>query len=223
MTRNISEFKRRAENAGVKTLLIMCDHEGDLGDPDPNKRAQAVEDHVHWLEATKFLGGHSIRVNARSTGPEQEQKERIADGLHHLSRHAAKLGLNVLIENHGGLSSNAAWLISLIQRVALPNCGTLPDFGNFRLTDGSFYDRYQGVAEMMPLAKAVSAKAQGFDADGNELNTDYRRMMRIVLDAGYRGYVGIEYEDSRLSEPDGILATKRLLEKVRDELAQQAQ
>ena len=128
----------------------------------------------------------------------------------------------MLVENHGGLSSNAGWLVSLIQKVGLPNCGTLPDFGNFRLADGSYYDRYQGVAEMMPLAKAVSAKAQGFDVEGNELNTNYRRMMKIVLDAGYHGYVGIEYEDSRLTEPEGILATKRLLEKVRDELAQSA-
>ena len=110
--------------------------------------------------------------------------------------------------------------MSLIQQVRLPNCGTLPDFGNFKLTDGTFYDRYQGVAEMMPLAKAVSAKAQGFDALGNELNTDYRRMMKIVLDSGYHGYVGIEYEDSRLPEPEGVLATKHLLERVREEFSQ---
>ena len=156
----LSEFKRRAADAGVKTLLIMCDHEGDLGDPDIARRAQAVDSHVQWLETTKYLGGHSIRVNARSVGPDEEQKERIAEGLHQLSKRAAKFGLNVLIENHGGLSSNAAWLVSLIQKVGLPNCGTLPDFGNFKLTDGTFYDRYQGVAEMMPLAKAISAKAQ---------------------------------------------------------------
>lgn len=216
----LAEFKRRSDSLGVKTLLIMCDHEGDLGDPDAAKRAQAIENHVKWLEAAKFLGGHSIRVNARSVGAEHEQKNLIADGLRRLSEHAAKLQLNVLVENHGGYSSNAAWLVSLIQQVNLPNCGTLPDFGNFKLTDGTYYDRYQGVAEMMPFAKAVSAKAQGFDVQGNELNTDYRRMMKIVLDAGYHGYVGIEYEDSRLPEPDGILATKRLLERVRDELSQ---
>jgi L-ribulose-5-phosphate 3-epimerase len=215
----LAEFKRRADGFGVKTLLVMCDHEGDLGDPDGTTRAEAIENHVKWLEATKFLGGHSIRVNARSTGSEQEQKDQVADGLRRLSERAAKLQLNVLVENHGGFSSNAAWLVSLIKQVNLPNCGTLPDFGNFKLADGTYYDRYQGVAEMMPLAKAVSAKAQGFDAQGNELNTDYRRMMRIVVDAGYHGYVGIEYEDSRLPEAEGVLATKRLLEKVREELS----
>ena len=216
----LTEFKRRANDAGVKTLLIMCDHAGDLGDPDAAKRTQAIENHIKWLEATRFLGGHSIRVNARPSTDTQEQKDFVADGLRRLSEHAAKFQLNVLVENHGGYSSNAAWLVSLIKQVNLPNCGTLPDFGNFKLADGTCYDRYQGVAEMMPFAKAVSAKAQGFDAQDNELNTDYRRMMRIVLDAGYHGYVGIEYEDSRLPEPEGVLATKRLLEKVRNELSQ---
>jgi L-ribulose-5-phosphate 3-epimerase len=215
----LTELKRRADGLGVSTLLIMCDNEGDLGDADPSKRAQAVENHVKWLEAAKFLGCHSIRVNARSVGSEQEQKNLIADGLRRLSERAATLQLNVLVENHGGFSSNATWLVSLIKQVGLPNCGTLPDFGNFKLTDGTYCDRYKGVAEMMPFAKAVSAKAQGFDTEGNELNTDYRRMMKIVLDAGYNGFVGIEYEDSRLPEPEGILATKRLLEKVREELS----
>lgn len=215
----LAEFKRRADDAGVKSLLIMCDHEGDLGDPDSAKRAQAIENHVKWLEAAKFLGCHSIRVNARSSGSEQEQRDLVADGLRRLCGHAMNLQVNVLVENHGGFSSNAAWLVSLIKLVDSPNCGTLPDFGNFKLPDGTYYDRYQGVAEMMPLAKAVSAKAQGFDAHGYELNTDYRRMMRVVLEAGYRGYVGIEYEDSRLPEPEGVLATKRLLEKVREELS----
>lgn len=215
----LAEFKNRTDGCGVKTLLIMCDHEGDLGDPDAAKRTEAVENHVKWLEAAKYLGCHSIRVNARSTGTPNEQGDRIAEGLRRLSERAATMQLNVLVENHGGFSSNAAWLVSLIQQVGLPNCGTLPDFGNFRLADGTFYNRYRGVAEMMPFAKAVSAKAQGFDAEGNELTTDYRRMMKIVVDAGYRGYVGIEYEDSRLPELEGVLATKRLLEKVRHELS----
>jgi L-ribulose-5-phosphate 3-epimerase len=215
----LSEFKRRADDVGVKTLLIMCDHEGDLGDPDTAKRTEAIENHVQWLEAAKFLGGHSIRVNARSVGSEDEQKNLVADGLRRLSEHAARMDLNVLVENHGGFSSNAAWLVSLIKLVNLPSCGSLPDFGNFKRADGTYYDRYESVAEMMPLAKAVSAKTQGFDAEGYDLLTDYRRMMRIVLDAGYHSYVGIEYEDDRLSEPEGILATKRLLEKVRDELS----
>jgi sugar phosphate isomerase/epimerase len=214
----LAEFKRRADDFGIKTLLIMCDREGDLGDPDDATRLQAIENHVKWLEAARFLGCHSIRVNARSAGDEQEQRNLVADGLRRLSEHAAKLQLNVLVENHGGISSNAAWLVSLIRQANLPNCGTLPDFGNFKLADGTYYDRYQGVAELMPFAKAVSAKAQGFDAQGNELNTDYRRMMRIVLDAGYNGYVGIEYEDNRLTEREGVLSTKRLLEKVREEL-----
>jgi sugar phosphate isomerase/epimerase len=210
----LAEFKKRADGEGVKILLIMCDDEGELGDPDQKKRVQSVENHYKWAEAAKFFGGHSIRVNAYSKGTPDEQRERVADGLHRLATFGGKLGLNVIVENHGGISSHGDWLASVIRKVDLPNCGTLPDFGNFE-----DYDRYKAVAEMMPFAKAVSAKSHDFDAQGNCVETDYRRMLKIVLDAGYHGHFGIEYEGEKLSEPEGIRATKRLLEKVRAELA----
>jgi sugar phosphate isomerase/epimerase len=213
----LGEFKKRADDLGVKILLIMCDGEGALGDSDEGKRKQAVENHHKWAEAAKFFGCHSLRVNAQSTGSYDEQKERAADGLGQLSEFGARLGLNVIVENHGGLSSNGEWLAAVIKKVNLPNCGTLPDFGNF--TD---YDRYKGVAEMMPFAKGVSAKSHDFDEQGNCVETDYRRMMKIVLDAGYHGHLGIEYEGSKLGEPEGIRATKRLLEKVRAEFSRPA-
>lgn len=210
----LAGFKKRADDLGVKTLLIMCDGEGALGDADEAKRKLTVENHHKWVDAAKFLGCHSIRVNAQSAGSYDEQMDRAADGLHRLCEYAAKAGLNVIVENHGGLSSNGAWLTATIKKVGRPNCGTLPDFGNFHAGDGTEYDRYKGVAEMMPYAKAVSAKSNDFDANGNEIHTDYRRMMKIVLEAGYHGHVGIEYEGEKLSEPDGIRATKALLEKV---------
>ena len=127
--------------------------------------------------------------------------------------------MNVIVENHGGLSSNGAWLAKVIRDVEMPNCGTLPDFGNFQIRDGEWYDRYQGVAELMPYAKAVSAKSHDFDENGDEVHTDFRRMMRVVLDCGYRGWVGIEYEGDRISEPEGIIQTKRLLEQIQSEFA----
>lgn len=217
----LAEFKKRADSEGVKILLIMCDGEGSLGDPDPKKRLQAVINHHKWADAAKFFGGHSIRVNAdtKGEGSFDDQQKRAADGLRSLSEYCAKLGLNCIVENHGRLSSNGAWLAGVMRMVNLPNCGTLPDFGNFQISQGEWYDRYQGVAEMMPFAKAVSAKSNNFDAQGNCVETDYRRMMKIVLAAGYHGYVGIEYEGDKLSEADGIRATKRLLETVRAELA----
>jgi sugar phosphate isomerase/epimerase len=213
----LARFKKRAADFGVRTLLIMCDHEGDLGHRIEANRRQAVENHYKWVEAAKFLGCHSIRVNARSSGRPADQRERVADGLRRLCEFAAPSGLNVLVENHGGLSSNAAWLVSVIRLVGLNNCGTLPDFGNFNVSLLKEYDRYKGVTEMMPFAKAVSAKSLNFNRLGNETRIDYRRMMRIVLDAGYRGYVGIEYSGSKLSEREGILTTKRLLERISDE------
>jgi len=214
----LSELKRRSGDLGVRNVLIMIDDEGGLGEPDSAKRTQAVENHYKWVEAAKFLGCHSIRVNAYSTGSYQEQQERAADGLRRLAEFGAKHQLGVIVENHGGLSSNGEWLSGVIRKVNMANCGTLPDFGNFDLGDGKQYDRYRGVRELMPFAKGVSAKSHDFDAAGNETHTDYRRMMKVVLDAGYHGYVGIEYEGDKHSEPEGIRLTKQLLEKVQAEL-----
>ena len=205
----LADLKSRADGLGVKTLLIMVDGEGNLGDPDENKRKQAIENHYKWVEASKFLGGHSIRVNAASSGSYEEQRKLAADGLRRLSEFAATHGLNVIVENHGGLSSNGKWLAEVMKLVDMKNCGTLPDFGNFH-----DYDRYQGVTETMPFAKSVSAKSHDFDAEGNETHTDYFKMMKIVLDAGYHGYCGIEYEGGKIGEPEGIRATKALLERV---------
>jgi sugar phosphate isomerase/epimerase len=215
----LAEMKRRCGDLGVESRLIMIDGEGALGHADSAERAAAVENHYKWVEAAKFLGCFAIRVNAASTGSYDEQIERAADGLRRLAEFGAKHGIDVIVENHGGLSSNGQWLTTVIQRVNLPNCGTLPDFGNFDLGGGQEYDRYTGVAELMPFAKAVSAKSHDFDDAGNEIHTDYRRMMRIVKDAGYRSFVGIEYEGDKLSEPEGVRSTKALLEKVRAQLS----
>ena len=215
----LNELKKICDNEGVKSLLIMCDGEGKLGDPDENKRISSVNNHKRWIEAAKHLGCHSIRVNASSSGSYDDQQKLAADGLSRLSEFASTHGLNVIVENHGGLSSNGQWLSGVMKSVNMKNCGTLPDFGNFRIGGGKTYDRYKGVKELMPFAKAVSAKSHDFDDNGNEIHTDYHKMMKIVIDAGYRGYVGVEYEGSKLSEYDGIKATKKLLESVREKLS----
>jgi sugar phosphate isomerase/epimerase len=220
----IKEMKNIADGEGVKSLLIMCDGEGFLGDPSDVERSKAVENHYRWVDAAKYLGCHSIRVNAQSKGEYDEQMKLAADGLSSLTEYGAKHNINIIVENHGGLSSNGKWLSGVMDMVNHPHCGTLPDFGNFYLgtwddKGKDWYDRYVGVQELMPYAKAVSAKSHEFNDDGNEKETDYYKMMKIVLDAGYRGYVGIEYEGAELSEVDGISATKNLLEEVRDKLS----
>ena len=212
----LKEMKTRADDLGVKNLLIMCDSEGNLGDPDDSKRKTAVENHYKWAEAAKFLECHSIRVNARSEGSYDEQIELAADGLRRLAEFGDSIGINTIVENHGGLSSNGKWLAAVMEKVDHPRMGTLPDFGNFRLEGEEWYDRYQGVRELMPYAKAVSAKSHEFDSDGNEINTDYYKMMKIVLDASYNSHVGIEYEGTAHSEMEGIRLTLNLLKKVRD-------
>lgn len=216
----LGEMRKRASDQGVKSLLIMVDGEGALGHADETKRKKAIDNHRKWLDAARFLGCHSIRVNAQSSGAWEDQRMRAAEGLRALSEIADKHGLNVIVENHGGLSSNGKWLAEVMKSVDHPRCGTLPDFGNFHVGGGKWYDRYKGVAELMPYAKAVSAKSHDFDEAGNETKTDYKKMLGIVLDAGYSGYVGIEYEGGKMSEEAGIRATHKLLKRVRSELTE---
>ncbi len=221
----LADMKQRCEDHGVRSLLIMCDGEGHLGDPDEAKRREAVDNHKKWVEAAAFLNCHSIRVNAASSGTYEEQLALAADGLHALTLFAEDHQLNVIVENHGGLSSNGEWLASVMRRVDHPHCGTLPDFGNFNLGNGEWYDVYKGVEELMPFAQAVSAKSYDFPEDrplvttAGEREIDYLKMMKIVVDAGYRGYVGIEYEGGQLDEYEGIRRTKTMLERARDELS----
>jgi L-ribulose-5-phosphate 3-epimerase len=239
---NFAEIKRATDDLGVANLLIMCDKVGNLGDPDEKRRNNAIEGHYAWVESAKSLGCHSIRVNAASDPSlsSEEQKKLCLDGLGRLCTFAQTHGLNVIVENHGGLSSNGAWLASVISGVGQDNCGTLPDFGNFYVARnrgnseryalakepyendpvyreddiGLEYDRYQGVTDLMPFAKGVSAKSHDFDAEGNEVNTDYHRMMKIVVDSGYTGYIGIEYEGRTTPEMEGIRLTKTLIERT---------
>ncbi|MEM8971688.1 MAG: sugar phosphate isomerase/epimerase family protein [Pseudomonadota bacterium] len=210
-------MKQRCDDAGVKTLLIMVDGEGQLGHPDSAQRRKTVENHMKWVVASKLLGGHSIRVNAGSKGSWEEQRKLAADGLHQLTRFARTFDINVIVENHGGLSSNGKWLAEVMAEVGLPECGTLPDFGNFNLGAGKQYDKYKGVHELMPYAKAVSAKCFNFNEDGSHKEFDFARMMRIVLGHGYRGYVGVEYE-GKGDRTAGVQAGADLLRKLQVEL-----
>lgn len=210
----LRELLMRSKDNGVKNVLIMVDGEGPLGSTDAKERNQAVENHYKWVEAAKFLGCHAIRVNAAGKGTPEAVKTAAIEGLGKLSEFAATYQINVIVENHGGISSHGDWLSAVLRGVGRSNCGSLPDFGNFYE-----YDRYRGVEDLMPFAKGVSAKANVFDDQGNESNIDYFRMLQIVKKAGYRGYIGIEYEGDQLSEEEGILATKRLLERVGAELS----
>ena len=220
----LKDMKQRADDNGVKSLLIMVDNEGYLGALEDAERTKAVENHYKWIEAAKFLGCHSIRVNAFGVGTALEVGQAAVDGLGRLSEFGAQENINVIVENHGSYSSNGAWLAGVMSDVNKKNCGTLPDFGNFctkRDGEGMWggdcveeYDRYKGVKEMMPYAKGVSAKSHDFDADGNEIHTDFAKMLQVVKDGGYRGYIGIEYEGSKLSPYEGIKATKALLMKA---------
>jgi sugar phosphate isomerase/epimerase len=230
----LNEMKKRAESEGVRSVLIMCDREGSLGDVEKAKRNQTVENHKKWIHAAKFLGCHSIRVNGYSSvkwsseeSAFNESQKLVADGLRQLCEIADGHSLNVLIENHGGFSSNAKWLSGVMKMADHPRAGTLPDFGNFRIhrTDEGkviSYDTYRGVRELMPFAKGVSLKVRVWDDHGNSKPLDYEKMMRVVLDAGFRGYCGIEHgEPGR--EWESIVEVRRKLEAVRARLGESYQ
>ncbi|HSH19133.1 MAG TPA: TIM barrel protein [Draconibacterium sp.] len=212
----LAELNKIAKNEGITNVLIMCDGEGMVGHPEKEERIKTVENHKKWIDAAAFLGCHSIRVNAGSQGSYEEQQKLAADGLHMLCEYGDTKKINVIVENHGGLSSNGDWLVGVMKLVNHKRVGTLPDFGNFVINreTGEEFDRYKGVELLMPYAKGVSAKSHNFDAEGNETKSDFYRLMKIVKDSGYKGYVDVEYEGSELSERDGIIATKNLLEKV---------
>ena len=213
----IKELLKRTDDIGVKNVLIMIDTAGALGDLDEEKRIASVEKHYQWVEAAEILGCHAIRVNARGLGSDLDVAHATTKSLITLSRFAADYGISVIVENHGGPSSRAPWLTSVIRNTGMINCGVLPDFGNFiidRREGGERYDLYQGMKELMPLAKGVSAKSHNFDEEGNEVDKDFYRLLKIVKDAGFRGYIGIEYEGSELSQDEGVMATKNLLIKA---------
>lgn len=219
----LEQMNQRAKDNDVTNVLIMIDGEGSLGALDKAERMKAVENHYKWVNAAKTLGCHSIRVNAATNGDRIEGGKAATEGLRALAEYGKKENINVIVENHGGWSSDGEWLSSVIANTEMDNCGTLPDFGNFcieRKPGGweagckTEYDRYKGMQELMPLAKAVSAKANVFGDDGMERVMDYPRILKIVKDHGYRGWIGIEYEGSELSPDEGIRATQALLMKA---------
>lgn len=226
----LTALKENSETQGVENVLIMIDGEGNLASADEEERSQAVENHKKWVDAAQFLGCHSIRVNLFGSNDPEEWVANATLGLKALAEYGTSKNINVIVENHGGFSSHGELLATVIKNVAMANCGTLPDFGNFcikRDSGGPWggkcieeYDKYKGVEELMPFAKGVSAKSYDFDADGNETTLDFPRFMKLVKAAGYTGYVGVEYEGNNLGEEQGIVLTRDLLLKIREDISE---
>lgn len=220
----LKEMKLRANAEGQKNVLIMVDGEGALANPDNDKRLFAIENHYKWIEAAHFLGCHAIRVNLAGGIDKEEAIKASIDSLTNLSEFAKDSRINILVENHGGFSSNGTWMTDVFSEIKNENCGTLPDFGNFCITKDEDrncleeYDRYKGMKELLPFAKAISAKSYNFDSEGNETTIDYHRVMKMVKDIGYKGFVGVEFEGIKISEDKGIELTRDLLIKVGNQL-----
>jgi sugar phosphate isomerase/epimerase len=219
-TAYLNELLKRCKDNGVKNHLIMIDGEGGLATLDGKKRLTAVENHYKWVDAAKYLGCKTIRVNAQGEGSREDVQKAAIDGLGRLGEYGQKAGINIIVENHGGLSSDGQWLASVMKAINKKNVGTLPDLGNFCVKRGpnntcaEEYDRYKGTQELLPFAKGISAKTYAFDEAGNCIETDYSRMFKLIKNSGFKGYIGIEYEGSKISEEEGIRKTKALIEKV---------
>ncbi|SMO51077.1 sugar phosphate isomerase/epimerase family protein [Gracilimonas mengyeensis] len=229
----LQELKFRADASGVESVLIMVDNEGLVAVQDDAERTQAVENHYKWIDAAAYLGCHAIRINLFGSEKAENNVEGWisagTDGLSRLAEYGAEREISVVVENHGGLSSHAGHLTEVMRQVDSEYAGTLPDFGNFCIrrennerwgdSCAEQYDTYKGVKELMPFAKGVSAKTYAFDEDGNESSLDYKRLLTIVKESGWSGgYIGVEYEGDSLSAENGIIATRRLLERLREEL-----
>jgi sugar phosphate isomerase/epimerase len=218
----LNELLKRSKDAGVFNHLIMVDDEGPLALPDDKVRLVAVDDHKKWIEAAKFLGCLTVRVNLHGDGTPDAKKAASIDSLSRLGDFAKPMNINIVVENHGHESSNGAWVADVMKQVNRSNVGTLPDFGNFCLSQDwgttqdeckDYYDRYQGVKEMLPFAKGVSAKTYDFDKNGEQPKMDYKRLIDIVKASGFKGYIGVEFEGNTQPEEEGIRKTKLLLEK----------
>ncbi len=211
------ELLKRSDDYGIDNVLIMIDSQGSLASSNKKERLKAIDNHKKWIDFSYEIGCETMRVNLSGEIKLDRWTENSIKSLTELSDY--NKNINVVVENHGGLSSNGKYLSNVMSEVNIDNCGTLPDFGNFCI-DGSpracneWYDIYKGVEELMPYAHAVSAKSYDFDDSGNETKINYFKMIDIVKKAGYKGYIGIEYEGSKMSEDDGIIATKKLLEKL---------
>ena len=223
-TTYLNELLKRCKDNGVTNHLIMIDGEGEMGSTDDKERMKAVENHYKWVDAAKYLGCRTIRVNAYGKGTKEDVQQAAVESLGTLGEYGEKAGINIIVENHGGYTSDGDWLLATIKKVGKKNVGILPDFGNFciRRESGDMYsgkcveefDKYKAVAEWMPYVKGVSAKAINFDAEGNCVETDYAKMMKIIKDYGFKGYLGIEFEGDQISEEEGIKKTKELLERT---------
>ena len=208
------ELRKRCDDLGAVNTMMLCRNRHAVDSPDAKVRGRSIDGYHRWLTATKTLGGEYIRVDTRHKGDAEEQKKHAVDGLTALCEVAKDYKIGILVENHGGHSGNGAWLADVMKEVNLPNCGTLPDFQNFK-----DYDPYQGVAEMMPYAKILCAKSKSFDKDGNEENVDFKRMLKIAKDANFKGYIGIEFEGHGIDPIDGIRRTHELIKRCVAELS----
>jgi L-ribulose-5-phosphate 3-epimerase len=194
MMRYLRELKANAAKFGVTFVLIMVDGEGDMIAPDKNERMQAAIAHRKWVDIAHYLGCHAIRCNlggsTRDTSwkTDKDMVSRATESCGNLLEYAKGADLNVVLENHGGASSDADIMVSLMKAINHPNIGTLPDFGNVNPGD----DHADVLRKIAPYAKGISVKASWRPDGTHNPAWDLEKMIRICQEAGYHGFWGIE-------------------------------
>ena len=195
----LNQLKKNADDHGVEMVLIMVDHEGDGCEPTAELRKQFVINHRKWIDIAQYLGCKSIRTNCR--GPENVDKDEAlkwaAESYHMLLEHAMEAGIGVSIENHGGVSNDADWMVSLLKEVNNLYFGSYPDWRS--PTDD--FDNINYLEKMLLWALGMSYRNQPTEAGS-------AKMIKMCHDAGYRGWYGIES-----SGREAIMQGKELLKK----------
>ena len=224
----LDSLKQISSASGITNVMIMIDREGDLGDSDEGKRKDAVDNHKKWVDAAAYIDCNFIRVNAHGDGTAEEMKNACSESIIRLADYAANKDIHILIENHGGFSSDASWLLALLDQINHKNVSLLADFDNWCIEreDGKLwgspcikeYDRQKGMRELLPHSKGISIKSFDFDKDGYESKMDYPALFKIMKQSKYNDFFAIEYEGHNLDSRTGVQKTKALADKMIDEL-----
>ena len=208
--RYLNQLKKNAAEHGVTLVLIMVDGEGNMSAMEKKERMQAALNHRKWVDIAASLGCHAIRCNVGgpSKDYDQDTMKRAADSFGNLVEYASQYPLNVILENHGGASSNPDMMIGLMKAINSPNFGTLPDFGNIYE-----FDRYESIRKLVAYAKGISVKTK-FKPNGTHPDYDLEKLLKICMEEGYHGFYGIEQESPDANSWQAVRWSKAVIDRV---------
>ncbi|HEX3000690.1 MAG TPA: sugar phosphate isomerase/epimerase family protein [Armatimonadota bacterium] len=200
--------KKAARDSGLTVNCLIC--EGNLATPDEAARKRQIEENTKKLHAAARLGAPVVRMNLGGVGQGENSDtvgvDRVIAAFNEMLPVARQLKIKITIENHGGVSGSADNILRIIQGTDRKWVGSCLDFGNW-----SNEVRYDSCAKLAPYAYHVHAKAHNFNADGEESQFSFGRILDMLQEAKYRGAISIEWEGGG----DPIEGVKRSRDLVR--------